>query len=222
MWFGISSLHDVGRVGAEHHQLAVRHVDDAHDAERDRQADGDQHQHRSEAQAEEQRLDAANRACAHDRSRARPPPRPCRTVSSVSTKLPSATCSSSARAGCALPARAGRASVAIASRRARRSAAVERGERQTGLDFRLHARHRSRRRPARAAARCSPRRASAASRVTAVEPHRRVRARRARSAPPPSSATRRRRLFVPILVRSSRGAGAGVLQRQRDRPGRAT
>ena len=55
---GISQLHDVGRVGAEHHQLAVRHVDDAHDAERDRQADGDQHQHRAQAQAEEQRLDA--------------------------------------------------------------------------------------------------------------------------------------------------------------------
>ena len=40
-------LHDVGRVGAQHHQLAVRHVDDAHDAERDRQPDGDQHEHRS-------------------------------------------------------------------------------------------------------------------------------------------------------------------------------
>ena len=58
MWFGISRLHDVGGVGAEHHQLAVRHVDDAHDAEGDRQADGDEHQHRAEAEAEEQRLDA--------------------------------------------------------------------------------------------------------------------------------------------------------------------
>ena len=58
MCSGISSLHHVGGVGAEHHQLAVRHVDDAHDAEGDRQADRDQHQHRAEAQPEEQRLDA--------------------------------------------------------------------------------------------------------------------------------------------------------------------
>ena len=64
MWLGHRELHDVGGVGAEHHQLAVRHVDDAHDAERDRQADGDQHQHRSEAQAEEQRLDARVERCA--------------------------------------------------------------------------------------------------------------------------------------------------------------
>ena len=32
-------LDDIGRVGAEHHHLAVRHVDDAHDAEGDREAD---------------------------------------------------------------------------------------------------------------------------------------------------------------------------------------
>ena len=57
MCVGIASLHDVGRVGAEHHQLAVRHVDDAHDAERDGQPDGDQHEHRAEAEAEEQRFD---------------------------------------------------------------------------------------------------------------------------------------------------------------------
>ena len=50
-------LHDVGRVGAEHHQLAVRHVDDAHDAEGDRQPDGDQHQHGSEAEPEGRRLE---------------------------------------------------------------------------------------------------------------------------------------------------------------------
>ena len=75
-------LHDVGRVGAEHHQLAVRHVDDAHDAERDRQADGDEHEHRSEAQAEEQRLDRRVEAsrpsrCAATRDVPRPaaPPR---------------------------------------------------------------------------------------------------------------------------------------------------
>ena len=51
-------LHDVGRVGAEHHQLAVRHVDDAHHAERDGEPDGDEHEHRPEAQAEKERLDA--------------------------------------------------------------------------------------------------------------------------------------------------------------------
>ena len=62
MWFGHGELDDVGRVGAEHHQLAVSHVDDAHDAEGDRQADRDQHQHRAEAQAEEQRLDCPNRS----------------------------------------------------------------------------------------------------------------------------------------------------------------
>jgi hypothetical protein len=52
-------LHDVGSVGAEHHQLAVRHVDDAHDTERDGQPDGDEHEHRSDAQSEEQRLDGS-------------------------------------------------------------------------------------------------------------------------------------------------------------------
>jgi hypothetical protein len=35
-------------VGAEHHQLAVRHVDDAHDAEGDGEADGHQHEDRPE------------------------------------------------------------------------------------------------------------------------------------------------------------------------------
>ena len=37
-------LHDIGRIGAEHHHLAMRHVDDAHDAEGDRKADGRQQQ----------------------------------------------------------------------------------------------------------------------------------------------------------------------------------
>ena len=55
---GISQLHHVGGVGAEHHQLAVRHVDDAHHAEGDGEADGREHQHRAQAQAEEQRLHA--------------------------------------------------------------------------------------------------------------------------------------------------------------------
>jgi hypothetical protein len=41
-------LHHEGRVGAEHHHLAMRHVDDAHDAEGDGEADGGQQQHRAE------------------------------------------------------------------------------------------------------------------------------------------------------------------------------
>ena len=43
-------LHDEGRVGAEHHHLAMRHVDDAHDAEGDGEADGGEQQHRAERQ----------------------------------------------------------------------------------------------------------------------------------------------------------------------------
>jgi hypothetical protein len=41
-------LHDEGGVGAEHHHFAVRHVDDAHHAERDGEADGRKKQDRSE------------------------------------------------------------------------------------------------------------------------------------------------------------------------------
>ena len=44
-------LHDEGRVGAEHHHLAVRHVDDAHDAEGDGEADRREQQHRAEREA---------------------------------------------------------------------------------------------------------------------------------------------------------------------------
>ena len=44
-------LDDIGRVGAEHHHLAVRHVDDAHDAEGDGEADGGEQQHRRSGEA---------------------------------------------------------------------------------------------------------------------------------------------------------------------------
>ena len=44
-------LHHEGRVGAEHDHLAMRHVDDAHDAEGDGEADGGEQQHRAERQA---------------------------------------------------------------------------------------------------------------------------------------------------------------------------
>ena len=58
VWSGHRHLDNVGRVGAEHHQLAVRHVDDSHDAKRNRESDGNQHEHGSETQSKKQRLDA--------------------------------------------------------------------------------------------------------------------------------------------------------------------
>ena len=44
-------LHDEGGVGAEHHHLAVRHVDHAHHAEGDGQPGGGEQQHRAEREA---------------------------------------------------------------------------------------------------------------------------------------------------------------------------
>ena len=44
-------LDDIGRVSAEHHHLAVRHVDDAHHAERDGKTDRGEQQDRAERQA---------------------------------------------------------------------------------------------------------------------------------------------------------------------------
>ncbi len=44
-------LHDEGGVGAEHHHLAMGHVDDPHDAEGDGQTDGRQQQDRAQRQA---------------------------------------------------------------------------------------------------------------------------------------------------------------------------
>ena len=44
-------LHHEGGVGADHHHLAMGHVDDAHDAEGDGKADRGQQQHRAERQA---------------------------------------------------------------------------------------------------------------------------------------------------------------------------
>ena len=40
-------LHHEGRVGAQHDHFAMRHVDDAHDAKRDGEADGGEQQHRA-------------------------------------------------------------------------------------------------------------------------------------------------------------------------------
>ena len=55
-------LHHEGRVGAEHHHLAVGHVDDAHDAEGDGEADGGEQQHRAERQPVPDVLDVADEA----------------------------------------------------------------------------------------------------------------------------------------------------------------
>jgi hypothetical protein len=52
-------LHDIGRVGAQHHHLAVRHVDHAHHPEGDGEADGGQEEDRAQADALEQALDHA-------------------------------------------------------------------------------------------------------------------------------------------------------------------
>ena len=88
-------LHDVGRVGAEHHQLAMGHVDDAHDAERDREADRDQHEHGAQAEAEEQRLDrGVDRSLRSMRSSALAAA--ALTAASASTNVPSGDCSTSA------------------------------------------------------------------------------------------------------------------------------
>ena len=47
-------LHDKGGIGAEHDHLAMRHVDDAHHAEGDREPDRGEQQHAAEADALEQ------------------------------------------------------------------------------------------------------------------------------------------------------------------------
>ena len=41
-------LHHEGHIGADHHHLAMRHVDDAHHAEGDGKPDGGKQQHRAE------------------------------------------------------------------------------------------------------------------------------------------------------------------------------
>ena len=65
-------LGDEGGVGAEHDQLAMRHVDDAHHPEGDGEADGGEQQHRAERQAEPDVLRLAPHRLACARSR-RPP-----------------------------------------------------------------------------------------------------------------------------------------------------
>ena len=97
---GIADLDDVGRIGAEHHQLAMGHVDDAHDAKRDGQADGDQHEHRAQAQAEEQRLDRGIKRSPASRCAPARLAAAVLTVSSGSTNVPSGDFLQQARRAC--------------------------------------------------------------------------------------------------------------------------
>ncbi len=60
-------LHDVGRIGADHDQLAVRHVDHAHQPVGDREAERGEQQDRAERDAGEQRR-------RHSPQTRRPPP----------------------------------------------------------------------------------------------------------------------------------------------------
>ena len=55
-------LHGVGRVGAQHQHLAVGHVDDAQEAEGDRQAERREQQHAGQRQAVQQIADEADHA----------------------------------------------------------------------------------------------------------------------------------------------------------------
>ena len=95
----------------------------------------DQHQHRAEAQAEEQRLDARVEAArrvdaAHGVGRGAPDRR-----RRLSAKLPSAAGSSSAASRLRTSGLSRSTSVAIAASRAAAIGAVERGQRQAGLDL---------------------------------------------------------------------------------------
>ena len=49
-WLAHGLLDREARIGAEHHHLAMRHVDHAHDAEGDGKPDGGEQQHRAERQ----------------------------------------------------------------------------------------------------------------------------------------------------------------------------
>ena len=83
-------LHDVGRIGAEHHHFAMRHVDDAHDAEGDREADRRQQQNRGRRKPVPEVLRHAPQGEARvDRRRA-----PMRRRSSPPGRWPSAAISS--------------------------------------------------------------------------------------------------------------------------------
>ena len=49
-------LHDIGGVGAEHHELAMGHIDDPHRSVNDRQPDRCDQPNTGDAQTEDQRI----------------------------------------------------------------------------------------------------------------------------------------------------------------------
>ena len=72
-------LHHEGRVGADHHHLAMGHVDDAHGAEGDRKPDGSQQQDRAEGDSVPDVLERRSRERGWRQSppKRRVPPRRC-------------------------------------------------------------------------------------------------------------------------------------------------
>ena len=52
-------LHDEGRIGADHHQLAMRHVDDTHQAKHDREPEGHDEENGTQTDAAKQGFDRA-------------------------------------------------------------------------------------------------------------------------------------------------------------------
>ena len=210
-------LHDVGRVGAEHHQLAVRHVDDAHHAEGDGEADRDEHQHRAEAQAEEQRLDGAVEAARELSMRERAPPRArrARAASGSREVLPSGAARPGARQPVADARRSGaRASVRCA---ASRRAATRARERRAPSAVPIVASPRASRLRAAARSRSSATVASSSERSDLVHgaaaPRRSGSAARSSARPAMPQQLRRSGLLVPNA--SSASARAGTAERPR-------
>ena len=114
-------LHDIGRIGADHDELAVRHVDDAHQPVGDREAERGEQQDRAERDAGEERCRSAlaPREAAFDRAQALL--RLARRSSSLVVGRPT-TGSSSRVLVLGVAARA--ASLRIAARRASRSSVL--------------------------------------------------------------------------------------------------
>ena len=205
-------LHDVGRVGAEHHQLAVRHVDDAHDAEGDGEADGDEHQHRAEARGRRTASRRRSRSSAPARCDRRPrrprrgrrrrARRSCRPA--PSRRAPSAGCGRPAAGAATAPAMAARrAGLSPPSRSASaRPVSISRLDARVVLGADALAEQRGGLR----------RRASAACSVTAFSRTAGSALASSKRATRPFS-TRRRRLLVPIARQRVARRRAGRLQR---------
>ena len=100
------------------------------------------------------------------------------------------------------------------------SRAVQRGQRQAVADFVLHAGIRFHAEPL-AQQRTVGSSSDREHLPHRVQPHRRVRARQIEVRQRYVASALRSSLLVPILVRLSRGAGPGILQRSADRSDRA-